>query len=49
MSIGTGIAIAAVWGCTVFVCKDERVTGIGMAMMLVIALLATGAIASAGK
>ncbi len=45
MSIGSGIAIAAVWGAVVAAMFAPDVGGAGLFMMIMVALLATGTIA----
>ncbi|WP_156436072.1 hypothetical protein [Bradyrhizobium pachyrhizi] len=45
MTIGSGIAIAAVWFVSATVIKDNRITGAGVFVMLAAALVATSFIA----
>ena len=44
MTIGSGIAVAAIWGCAAVSMVAPRVSGIGMCMTLLVALIATIAI-----
>jgi hypothetical protein len=46
MSIGAGIAIAGVWICTAFITRDKTVTGFGMVLTLISAVIATAYIAA---
>lgn len=45
MTIGSGIAIAAIWMAGAAIVKDERVTGFGMVLALIAAVYATGFVA----
>lgn len=44
MSVGAGIAIVGVWGCVTALVISRSVTGVGMALMIIAALMATGTI-----
>jgi MFS-type transporter involved in bile tolerance (Atg22 family) len=45
MTIGSGIAVAAIWGCVVVSMLSRRVTGNGMVLTMAAATIATIAIA----
>lgn len=44
MTIGSGIALAAVWGFAAVCAHSNRVTGVGMWLGVIVAVIATYAI-----
>jgi hypothetical protein len=45
MTIGTGIALLGVWGFAACCALSSRVTGIGMALAMMVAIIATAIVA----
>lgn len=48
MTMGTGIAVAAIWALPVACALSKRVTGVGLSFSMIAALVATWVLASHG-